>query len=789
MTTTFRQLFENQLYDRVEIPIIQRDYAQGRSDQRIVRDEFLRVLHKALCPSKEALDQRIDLDFVYGSVENGSFQPLDGQQRLTTLFLLHWYLAWVDECFEEFQAVFVTKGRSRFGYEVRSSSREFIDAFAGFKPKVSAMSCLNIQKLISDQPWFFRSWQFDPTIQSSLMMLEQMHKVFRNTTGLYARLIDKATPAITFQLLHLEQFGLSDDLYIKMNARGKLLTPFETFKARFEQDLKKCEFAKLLPTRCGDTPISKFFARRIDQQWSDFFWSYRDERTATFDDAVMNLVRVVITVTRASNNDSTNNDLADLRNATIESNYAWFHENSWLDQEMIIALITLLERWSAGQDSSFKCYLPAGTRHIDEEELFEKIIRQPKNLIYEELVQLAGYVQYIVRADCRKIDSTVFNGWMRIVVNLSANTYYNEPNDLRLSISSLNELLPQMDDITRFLAGPAGHVRHFWRYQVAEERIKAHLLGFGGDWPERIYRVEQYRYFQGQIGFLLCFCDVDLGNPNEELVRINAEVADSLAAPFEYYNACAVKMFDDLKNSPDESGRLWERALLSVGDYLLTVRQNKSLLTLDMDRDRSWKRLLRNASSKESSQGQVLKELWDQLKSPASFETDLVKIVEPNPNIDPWRTAIVATPDVFNYSDSRMMRFSDDGGIYLLKKMQMNGEHVELFTYCVFKELEVLAEPLSLKIASRPENSTDVEPGLSLSQRLGLNDVTFHLERSWRSADGYELYLNEPKEPDSDLREILEDDGFETEEGGYLTKRVSRADIKVAVLSLDRLLM
>jgi hypothetical protein len=30
---------------------------------------------------------------VYGDVRAGVLQPLDGQQRLTTLFLLHWYVA------------------------------------------------------------------------------------------------------------------------------------------------------------------------------------------------------------------------------------------------------------------------------------------------------------------------------------------------------------------------------------------------------------------------------------------------------------------------------------------------------------------------------------------------------------------------------------------------------------------------------------------------------------------------------------------------------------------------
>jgi hypothetical protein len=73
----------------IEIPLIQRDYAQGRTDGRAtdIRARFLDVLHDALTNGT-----KVGLDFVYGDVEGGTLRPLDGQQRLTTLFLLHWYL-------------------------------------------------------------------------------------------------------------------------------------------------------------------------------------------------------------------------------------------------------------------------------------------------------------------------------------------------------------------------------------------------------------------------------------------------------------------------------------------------------------------------------------------------------------------------------------------------------------------------------------------------------------------------------------------------------------------------
>ena len=53
-----------------------------------IRSNFLDVLHEAVTGGEP-----VGLDFVYGEVENGTLRPLDGQQRLTTLFLLHWYLA------------------------------------------------------------------------------------------------------------------------------------------------------------------------------------------------------------------------------------------------------------------------------------------------------------------------------------------------------------------------------------------------------------------------------------------------------------------------------------------------------------------------------------------------------------------------------------------------------------------------------------------------------------------------------------------------------------------------
>jgi uncharacterized protein with ParB-like and HNH nuclease domain len=75
--------------NKIEIPIIQRDYAQGRNSREVnrIREGFLSALYNALTQ-----DKPIKLDFIYGDINEGTkvLTPLDGQQRLTTLFLLHW---------------------------------------------------------------------------------------------------------------------------------------------------------------------------------------------------------------------------------------------------------------------------------------------------------------------------------------------------------------------------------------------------------------------------------------------------------------------------------------------------------------------------------------------------------------------------------------------------------------------------------------------------------------------------------------------------------------------------
>ena len=77
------------------IPNYQRDYAQGRKDGgRIdnIRHIFVSELYQALSED----EAKCHLGLVFGSYNDDTktFVAVDGQQRLTTVFLLHWFVAW-----------------------------------------------------------------------------------------------------------------------------------------------------------------------------------------------------------------------------------------------------------------------------------------------------------------------------------------------------------------------------------------------------------------------------------------------------------------------------------------------------------------------------------------------------------------------------------------------------------------------------------------------------------------------------------------------------------------------
>lgn len=475
---TFRELISKH---KIEIPIIQRDYAQGREGKEELRKNFLGALLEAVNGSP------LELDFVYGSVKNSVLQPLDGQQRLTTLFLLHWFVAIKEKKLDDELKNLLTK----FTYETRTSSREFcIDLI---NKGIVYNDEQAISDLIIDSSWFFLSWKRDLTIKSMLTMLDAIQQTFQDKTEVWDKLNN-----ISFHYIELQNFGLSDDLYIKMNARGKPLTDFENFKAKFEQHIKQNGWeSNLAPTET--------FAHKIDTVWTDLFWKHKGVEYFVIDYEIINFIAGIAIFNYALKGNE--KKVQELSNSPININ-----AEDFVDEESFINLTNALTLyankankfdeltfeniplWSlTNSKTSFKTFIKDTNKGTD---------NRYSGPSYSQRVFFYALTQFLI--DNPRIDKAFFD-WIRFSKNLILNTTIDSPTTFVRAIVVLEELLKYKKNILTHLKNGDCDKISFFGTQILEEKIKAQLILNNADihWGKRIVEAENHPMLRGKINLLL----------------------------------------------------------------------------------------------------------------------------------------------------------------------------------------------------------------------------------------------------------------------------------------------
>lgn len=259
--------------DRILIPMIQRPYAQGRKSQKSIREKFLHDIFSALANNDV---EKLELNFIYGTFvkedDNNTFELLDGQQRLTTLFLLHWYVA-AREALHNDATTSLPEYLKRFEYQTRTTSTAFLKKLFSAKLHLGEKP----SKTIRQASWYSKNYDKDTTIVSMLRMLDAINDKYESCES---KPTYEALQKLKFYVLELNGFGLSEELFIKMNARGLQLTPFENFKADLVGYMKK-QYTYLVPMTLSvakrEVPYWLNFSSLIDGRWTNLFWTKPNE--------------------------------------------------------------------------------------------------------------------------------------------------------------------------------------------------------------------------------------------------------------------------------------------------------------------------------------------------------------------------------------------------------------------------------------------------------------------------------------------------------------------------------
>lgn len=698
-----------ELLDRhhIRIPEIQRDYVQGRDDLQatLARHEMLSDIREHL-EHRETMDP-MSLNFIYGEVDerrdgktDANCYPLDGQQRLTTLYVLHW-LAFVNylsakvvngedmESCPELDTY--AKRLSKFSYMTRPTSTDFFDVLSDSEKMAEVAEWLSSRRAsekfsdyLKNKNWFRPDFNFDPTIQSVLVVLDELDGMrFLTDPKIWESLIGEDCP-IVFEWLDIRNVGNGDDLYIKMNGRGRQLSDFENLKAELEGRAQQML----------DEDAYCSFVENFDQKWMDYFWNLGATNgihdREHYDVRFMNLlnwylwnqwsVNIPETSITTSYTGAKGVSLSDTRYRELAVYDMDMPEgHSTCDADALNRLALLLNAVTVTDTQT--PVLTGDVRQI----VNEVSDTDAKKVNTDKRMMLEVAVAYLAGMDAlgQEPSDESWSSWIRVFGHLSkAAAMWHGYDNLGLyanAVKAVEQCAAHAADLTAHL-GTFPDISGFTPTdQMQEEQLKAKLRMIDEpDWGTRLARAESIPYFEGKIGFLFDFIGLSGESTSEEIHNQDTlEQFDSYVSLFEilYPDQLDTNLLIELR-----------KALLTQGDFSTHVKSIRSYLvdSGDYARDIGWRNLLRKSSRDDNRNGlltwmpmvldDVLNHLDGEQPTPENVARQLHDIVEEGKNHwDDTRTDVqgkllVEHPELWDkkyFGNLWQYRMNYDGICYL----------------------------------------------------------------------------------------------------------------------------
>ncbi|SBS33684.1 hypothetical protein MSP8886_02837 [Marinomonas spartinae] len=747
MKKTFWQLLDEHA---ISIPIIQRDYVQGRDDSKTnqIRTEFIADLFTMINDPKKSQD----LDFIYGSVKDDHLILLDGQQRITTLFLLHWYIA--------IGTGNLTTAKSKlakFKYENRVTSKEFTHSLLRFSDDIVIQEIEGrLSETLFDASWFFSVWKDDPTVKAMLVMLDEIHRVFKAALSpeLWNMLICSEKPPVTFHFLNMDNFALTDELYIKMNARGQALTEFENLKAWLQGYVNRSE----------EICLAEDFWLKLDKSWTDVFWKMRPKGSTEVDDTYLRffktiaLTQFVSTIEYASKKNE----------KEYESVVSQLRDNSYFGHSQYETL-KCFSNTSLNNTYQFLDFIHDIQFNFDGETFIKyKVLKTFNEGInkngYLEKVRFASlYIFVCINPFFKNINTLSHEDmknlvhWLEVTERLINNTAYDSATDYVNAVNSLSSLANKLysNVFTNLAKLENKDIQFFNELQREEEILKAQLIINDEQWLKAFKPYHEHSYFYGQIGFLLDSCkhesessfciDTFKRNANKASVLFSSEVLE-------------------------RKDYLLHRSLLTFGDYFVWQGRNKNFCknvqSNARDRNENWRSVFNDKSHRQK----LLFQLLDTLDEGHEIK-GMEHLIE-NSKVTDWRKFIIDEPEVLKDCRKMCVRFDYDesGEIYLLCSQRMSGSHYGLYSYFIFLKLKNLIKD------SRPELTSLLKHETNYDFVSGDNDVPSVHFKSWKNGDLF-FYFNK-----TFTYELWQDDKEAIFEDDASTKALSKFSYEITGL-------
>ena len=495
MNQTYTLLSLCEAYQKIEIPIIQRNYVQG--NDKTIRCHFVDYLVKALTQQSP-----VELDFVYGAerqdtrlTDNCAPQvgrvliPLDGQQRLTTLWLLHGYLLALEQVNNNPEQLSPEEREAqcqllaRFVYETRQSAKDFCGYWL---QEVTQRACQELvetpSKYLRNCAWFDPEWEKEGTVTAMLGMLDEVASKRKELQEVpYGRISE----CIRFYYLHIGKFGLSNELYIRMNARGEQLTSFEHFKSSFYKVIQH-------------HPNLSSIKEKMEYDWVDALWQYRPKDTHVTDHPFMKCLSFVTEVLhiKAYKGEEDYKTPQPVMSKADPYTELSLIEIVYQDPDAVTYLEQTLDYVENLKGIQYANLLKdSDEKTLSFQEILSQMLTDGLKTVNQRIL-LYTAIAYLQHHNT--VDGIV--PLLRVVRNLSTNTV-KQLRELTYIYTSLDALV-QVPNIYDYLAHLQGRIPGFSDTQLEEEKAKAQLRLARPEVNALLDEIEDF--FSGKIFNLLC---------------------------------------------------------------------------------------------------------------------------------------------------------------------------------------------------------------------------------------------------------------------------------------------
>ena len=293
---SFSQLLNSPEIEQIIIPEIQRDYVWNvknvdgllnsifskyesktkinlviQTDEGEVSGQLGKYLTKEY--SRLCFSTKIGFIYAYHDFDYpGKFFLIDGQQRITTLFLLLLALySKQKDKWDYFRQHYFSQNLPKLDYRVREITHDFMVSLIDHELRSPE------KKFEKENVYYGNLYDNDittKTINDNYQAIKELINERGDSLNI-SELIDYLENYVEFNFFDTNISSQGERLYLYMNSRGESLSYQETIKA-------------LLISKCNDTDKDEFGL--LWEKWQDFFWNHRgNNRNA--DEGLQNFIK------------------------------------------------------------------------------------------------------------------------------------------------------------------------------------------------------------------------------------------------------------------------------------------------------------------------------------------------------------------------------------------------------------------------------------------------------------------------------------------------------------------